>query len=243
MLGRVADDRDDDDGDEELREIGAVCKRLQRPDERFREEGGHDRRQSEHQDRGRQGPTFALELGRHEELSLPPKRVTRHRYADDQQEDRERKREQCERMTVWISVKPRDRDDEEDKCREADHPEGRVGRRAIDATSLAEEQREAENEQEISGDRPHERCPHDVGQAVGDGDDGDDQLRRVAERRVQEAADARPRVKREVVRRFTDQPGEREQRQGGKQEELDLAGGIYAIENDDQRPQQQRQCQ
>src|SRR6185503_12467966 len=135
----------------------------------------------------------------------------------------------CKRVTVGISLESRDRDDEEEQCRETDHSERRVGRRAIDAASLAEEQRKAENEQEISGDRPHERCPHDVGQAVGDGDDGDDQLWRVAERRVQETADAWAGVEREVVRRFTDQPGEREQRQAGEQEEPDLTGSIYAI--------------
>jgi hypothetical protein len=54
--------------------------------------------QSEHQDRGRQGPTLPR-ARRHEELSLPPKRGTRHRYADDQQETASGS-EQCERMTV-----------------------------------------------------------------------------------------------------------------------------------------------
>ena len=58
------------------------------------------------------------------------------------------------------------------------------------------------------------------GQAVGDGEQRDDQLGRVAEARVQEAADPRARVFGRVLGRLADQPGERDQRGGGEQESV-----------------------
>ena len=52
-----------------------------------------------------------------------------------------------------------------------------------------------------------------LGQPVRDGEQRDDQLGRVAEARVQEAADARACVLGCVLGRFADQPGERDQRE------------------------------
>ena len=51
----------------------------------------------------------------------------------------------------------------------------------------------------------------------------DDQLRRVAERRVQEAADARAGVVRGVLGRLADQPRERDERERGEDEQRDVA--------------------
>ena len=56
-------------------------------------------------------------------------------------------------------------------------------------------------------------------QAVRDGEQRDDQLGRVAEARVQEAADARAGVLGRVLRRLADQPRERDQRSGREDEE------------------------
>jgi len=117
-----------------------------------------------------------------------------------------------------------------------------IGRSTIDQARLAEEKREPEDEQKVADDRPDKRSPHDLGQAVGDGDDRNDQLRRVTERRVQETTDARTGVARQVVRRLPDQPREREQRYARKHEQRQLADRIEPIQNDHQRPEQQQQC-
>ena len=58
-----------------------------------------------------------------------------------------------------------------------------------------------------------------VGQPVGDREQGDDQLGRVAEARVQEAADAGAGVLGGVLGRLADQPGERDQRERREDEE------------------------
>ena len=60
---------------------------------------------------------------------------------------------------------------------------------------------------------PVERSAHDAGQAVRDREQRDDQLRRVAEARVQEAADAGAGVLGGMLGRLADQPRERHQRQ------------------------------
>jgi hypothetical protein len=83
------------------------------------------------------------------------------------------------------------------------------------------------------------RCLDDLGQAVGERDDRDDELRRVPERRVQEAADPRTGIAGNVVRRLTDQPRERDERRAREDEQRQLAGSIEPVQNDDERSQQQ----
>ena len=51
---------------------------------------------------------------------------------------------------------------------------------------------EPEHEQEVRDHRADDRAPDDVGQPVVDREQGDDQLGRVAEARVEEAADPGP---------------------------------------------------
>src|SRR4029077_1962739 len=92
---------------------------------------------------------------------------------------------------------------------ESDQAERGVGRLAIDDAPLAEEQREAEDEQEVAGDRAYERRPDDRGQTIGGGDGRNDQLRRVTERRVQEAADPGTGVAGQIVRSPAAPPRER----------------------------------
>jgi hypothetical protein len=140
-------------------------------------------------------------------------------------------------------VEPGRGGDEDDEGGEADETERDVRRQPIDRARPAEEKREAEDKQKVAGNRAHKRCSDDLGQAAGDGDDRNDQLRRVAEGRVQEAADPRAGVKREVVRGLTDQPREREKRCAGEHEQRQLAGSIEPIQNDDERPEKQQQCQ
>jgi hypothetical protein len=138
-------------------------------------------------------------------------------------------------------VKPRHGSDEHDNGGKSDEAERDVGGRAIDPAALAEEQREAENEQEVAGDRAYERRPDDHSQPIGGGDDGNDQFRRVTERRVQEAADPGTGVAGQVVRRLADQPGKGDQRHAGKHEQRQLADGVEPLQNHDKQRQQQRQ--
>ena len=87
----------------------------------------------------------------------------------------------------------------------------------------SEEQREAEDEQEVADDAPRQRTANDVGQPLVDGEQGDDQLRRVAEGRVQEPSDPGTGVVRGVLGRFADHPGERDERECCEQEQGHVA--------------------
>ena len=67
-----------------------------------------------------------------------------------------------------------------------------------------------------------ERSAHDAGQIVRHREERDDQLGRVAEARIQEAADAGPRVLGRMLGRFADHPGEWDQGSAGDDEERRL---------------------
>ena len=88
----------------------------------------------------------------------------------------------------------------------------------------AHEQRQPEDQQEVPEDRAGERRLHHLDPVVQDQEDGDDQLGDVAERRVDEAADPRARVQRELLRRPADQPGERHDRRRRRQEDRQVSG-------------------
>ena len=96
-----------------------------------------------------------------------------------------------ERVPLGVAFPAGDRRDQEQDGREADEPDREERRRAVERTAAAEEEREAEHEQEVPDDAAGERAAHDFEQAVRDREERDDQLGRVPERRVQEAADAR----------------------------------------------------
>ena len=106
--------------------------------------------------------------------------------------------------------------------------------------ALPEEQREPEHKQEVADDRADERGPDNVRQPIGDRDQRDDQLGRVAERGVEEAADAGARVLRRVVGRLADQPRERDQRGCREREDGQLSGGSEPVQRDDKRPERKQ---
>ena len=76
----------------------------------------------------------------------------------------------------------------------------------------AQEERQPEDQQEVPEDRAGERCLHDLDLVVQDQEDRDDQLGDVAERGVDQPADPRPGVQRELFGGTPDQPGERQDR-------------------------------
>ena len=63
---------------------------------------------------------------------------------------------------------------------------------------------------------------------------------RVPERGVQEAADARPRVVCGMLGRLPDQPGERDERQRGEDEQRDVAEFGEVVDGDDERPEREQ---
>jgi hypothetical protein len=80
-------------------------------------------------------------------------------------------------------------------------------------------------------------------QPVVDGDERDDQLRSVAEGRVQEPTDAGAGAAGEMVGRLADQPGERDEGGAGKDEEGHVSDAAEMIEDDDDRPEEQQRCE
>ncbi len=74
------------------------------------------------------------------------------------------------------------------------HQRLRVGRRAVERLALAleaaDQHRRAHDEQDVAEDRAHQRRLDDLLQALAQREEGDDQLGRVAERHVEEPADA-----------------------------------------------------
>ena len=114
---------------------------------------------------------------------------------------------------------------------------------AIDRAAAAGEEREAEHEQQVADDGAGQRAAHDLRQPLVHRDQRDDQLRRVAERRVEEAADPRPGVLRRVLGRLADQPGERDQRDRREHElRVDEVGEVVERDAIGARGDRRRGC-
>ena len=87
---------------------------------------------------------------------------------------------------------------------------------------------------------PRERAADDLGQALVHGQQRDDQLGRVAEGGVEEAADARARVLGGVLRRLADQPRQRDERECGEDELDRLVEVERVVDQDDDRRERDR---
>jgi hypothetical protein len=108
--------------------------------------------------------------------------------------------------------------DEQEQRGDRDGAQGGQGRRPIERARRGNHEGEAQHQEQVPDDGSRERGAHDVGQALGDGDKRDDELRGVAEARVEQAADPGPGVVSRLLRGLADEPRERDQRSGGKQE-------------------------
>ena len=151
-------------------------------------------------------------------------------------DDRNRHRGDRERVAVWVAAPAWNRRNQEERDGEGDQAEGDHARPAVELPAAAEGEREAEHQEEVADDATRERAAHDLGQSVVDGEESDDQLGRVAEGRVEEPADPRAGVVGRVLGRLADQPGERDKREGGEHEELDVAEACM-VEHHDERPE------
>ena len=90
---------------------------------------------------------------------------------------------------------------------------------------------------------PSQRAAHDLGQAFVHRDQGDDQLRRVAERRVEEPANSRTRVVGRMLGCLADQPREGNQRDRGESELGGVVDDVRVVECDDERSEKERRPQ
>ena len=99
--------------------------------------------------------------------------------------------------------------------------------------------RDPVDEQEVRDDAARKRAAHDDGEVGADRDERHDELGRVAEARVEEAADAGPGVLGGVLGRLADQPRERDQRRCGEDEERHVSR--VEGEVDDKRDRSERE--
>ena len=143
-------------------------------------------------------------------------------------------------MAVGIAFPPGNRRDEEHDDGEPHERERREARLTVDVAGAAQPQRETEHEQEVADDATRQRPADDLGETLLDGDERDDQLRRVAERGVEEAADPRARVVRRVLGRLSDQPCERDERDRREHELGHLIEVCDVVEEDDERAERER---
>ena len=136
-------------------------------------------------------------------------------------------------MTVGVAVPARDGRDQEEQHGSEDESELPAQRPAVDVLLARADHRDAEDEEDIRDDAACERAADDVRQPVVDSEQRDDQLGRIAEAGIEEAADARAGVLGRVLGRFADHPGERDE-SGCGDSELDDVTDIEG-ETDDER--------
>ena len=218
VLGRVPDDRDDHRRDEELAEARLLREHLERADEDLRDESRRDRRDGQHAERCAQRPALDLLVGGDVQRVVSPQRVPRDADVDDQEHDRDRGGHLRQLVRVRVTVPPRYGGDEKEERREGDQPEREEARVAVEPPATSGHERGAEDEQEVPDHASRERAADDLGQPLVHRDQRDDELGRVAERRVEEASDSRAGVLRGVFGGLADQPRERDQRKRGENE-------------------------
>ena len=192
--------------------------------ERVHEDLAHHRRRGgrerEREERHAEAPAGGLPLLEARPLLLP-QAERRRDHVEDEQEDGHRDARDRERVTVGVPVEARNRRHEEGRDRDADEPELGEQRSPVELRFRipAEDDRHAEHEEDVGDHASGNRAADDVRKAVGDGEERDDQLRRVPEAGVEQAAESRARVLAGVLSRLADQPGERHERHGGEGEE------------------------
>ena len=162
-------------------------------------------------------------------------RDDQHDRAEEAQSiDRRRPRRQAAEQRQIEHRRHDERDD-----REKEHDRGVGGRRAVErlgpAAETADETRQAEHQQQVADDAAGDGRFDEADVALMERDDGDDQLRRVAERRVEKAAQHRTGPARELLGAQADHAGQRHERDGRRQEDPRRAG-----RDDDQHPAHRR---
>ena len=108
------------------------------------------------------------------------------------------------------------------------------------AADPAGQHRRPHDEQDVADDRADDRGLDHLLQPLAEGEEGDDQLRRVAEGDVEEAADPRPRAGRQLLGRPPHQRrgGDDPERRGGEDDDRRDAEQVERDRDRDQRRQQ-----
>ena len=144
------------------------------------------------------------------------------------QEDEDARYDAAHHLALEQRVSP-GREDEQRGHQKAGNGRRRVHRGGLGTETLEvvpqapDEQRHAEDEQEVAQDRSGQGGLHDLDLVPKDEQDRDDQLRDVPERRVEQPSSTRTGVDRELLRRASDQCGEgRKDRERGGEEDRGL---------------------
>ena len=156
---------------------------------------------------------------------VPAQAPRRPDQVDQEQHSRDRKGRDRQRVTIGVARPARDRRNQEQQHGQEHERQLAQQRTAVERAPAVRPggERDAQHQQQVRDDAPGQRPAHDIRQPVGDGEQGDDQLGRVAEARVQETADARPGVFPRVFGRLADQPRQRHQRRSREDEQRDVA--------------------
>ncbi len=218
VLRRVPDDRDDHGRDEELAEPDLVGEDLDRADEDLGDERRRDGREGQNDERRGERPAVHLARVRDVDPRVPAERVPGHADVDHKERDRDRHGQGGQAVAVRIAAPAGDRGDEEQDRRDREQPEREEARQAVERSPPACDESRAEDEEEVRDDAARERATHDLGQPIVHREQRDDELGRVAEGRVEEAADTGARVLCSVLGGLADDPRERDERDRGEHE-------------------------
>ncbi len=132
VLGGVADDRDDHDGDEEVAEADGLAEVLQRADEHLRDEGGRERRDAEREQRAAQRPGALVGLLLACRVAVNPQVDEGDPPVGAEQHDRHRDRHEHQRIAVGRSVPSRNRRDQQEEDGAPDRRELPEDRACVD---------------------------------------------------------------------------------------------------------------
>ena len=171
---------------------------------------------------------------------MPPE-VVDDRHAVDERAARPRRGcSRRERVPLRVSVETRNGRDQEGQRGETTSPSCSARERRSICARPARPERRAEDEQDVRRDAARQRAADDVRQSLVDGEQRDDQLGGVAERRVEEAANAGAGVLARVLGRLADQPGERNERARGDDEQHDVSRSDDPLEEEDDGRERER---
>ena len=99
----------------------------------------------------------------------------------------------------------------------------------------AGQQARAQHQQQVADDRAGDRRLDQIEQSGADGEDRDDQLGGVAEGSVEQAAQARAGVMRQLLGPLADEAGERDEADSGEDKDDRRAGSLRHVEHERDR--------
>ena len=201
-------------------ESPSVCdRRLERPDEELRHQSDQAGGCQQDADRLPARPRRLLVLGRRaEQMLVRDQREGERRDVEGDQHGGDRAGDDLPLDQAVVAAEREQRRHQQAGDRQ--HERGRVHRGRAGVVLLllvlqpAEEEGEAQHEQQVPQDRAGQRCLHDLDLAFEEQEDRDDQLGDVAERGVDQSAEARTDVQRQLLGGAADQSRERQDRAG-----------------------------